>query len=93
MREKARGEDSEWAPYIAALPEFIPQAAYFTRGAFNQLQDRAFASTASDRGVSIRKRFNKLKDNIEELVDDLDRNKQVSARVSPRSQGVSGTIG
>ena len=40
MREKAMGAASDWEPYISALPEHIPQAAYFTREAFKHLQVR-----------------------------------------------------
>lgn len=54
MQERALGEDSFFAPYIAALPSSIPQAAYFPKQVLEKSEDAVLVRRASDRMHEVR---------------------------------------
>jgi len=51
LREKAKGEDSEWAPYLSILPEHVPSTMFISHDALKLFEDQRLFSYVSSRAI------------------------------------------
>lgn len=53
LLERARADDSFWAPYIRVLPNEVPVASSWTQASIAELQDPALQSEVAQRAAAI----------------------------------------
>lgn len=58
LREKAKGNNSTWAPYISILPSYVPLPLFFDDDLLDEFQDEEVASAARDSARSIEGMYN-----------------------------------
>ncbi len=61
VHESARGNASEWAPYLAMLPNRVPLSWQFSESELTALQDDMSVKTARERLKSIKAQYERVK--------------------------------
>jgi hypothetical protein len=67
LLERAKGEASAWAPYIASLPAHVPQGAFLNPPTLALLGDDALASKLRRRGSDVAQRFAKARSSLRKV--------------------------